>query len=171
MLKAALRSLLAILYRVEMTGLEHYRAAGQRVLIVANHTSFLDAALLVAFFPDKLTFAINSYIATRWWVRPFLLLVDAFPMDPTSPYATRALIRHLQGERKAVIFPEGRITVTGALMKIYDGTGMVADKSGALVLPVRIDGAQYTPFSRLRGRVRLRWFPKIRITVLPPRRL
>jgi acyl-[acyl-carrier-protein]-phospholipid O-acyltransferase/long-chain-fatty-acid--[acyl-carrier-protein] ligase len=171
MLKAALRSLLAILYRVEITGLEHYRAAGERVLIVANHTSFLDAALLVAFFPDKLTFAINSYIAARWWVRPFLLLVDAFPMDPTSPYATRALIRHLQGRRKAVIFPEGRITVTGALMKIYDGTGMVADKSGALVLPVRVDGAQYTPFSRLRGRVRLRWFPKIKLTVLPPRRL
>ena len=171
MLKHALRWLLATAYRAELTGIEHYHAAGQRVLIVANHTSFLDAALLAAFLPDKLTFAIDSYVAQRWWVRPFLALVDAFPMNPASPYATRALIRHLQTDRKAVIFPEGRITVTGALMKIYDGTGMVADKSGAMILPVRIDGAQYTPFSRLRGRVRLRWFPKIRLTVLPPRRL
>jgi acyl-[acyl-carrier-protein]-phospholipid O-acyltransferase/long-chain-fatty-acid--[acyl-carrier-protein] ligase len=171
MLKRALRWLLATFYRVELAGIENYHAAGKRVLVVANHTSFLDAALLVAFLPDKLTFAINSEVAKRWWVRPFLKLIDAFPMNPTSPYSTRSLIRHLQGDRKAVIFPEGRITVTGALMKIYDGTGMVADKSGALVLPVRIDGAQYTPFSRLRGRVRLRLFPKIRLTVLTPQRL
>ena len=171
MLKQALKWLLTTLYRVELAGIEHYHEAGPRVLIVANHTSFLDAALLVAFFPDKLTFAINTGVAQRWWVKPFLRLVDAFPMNPTSPYATRALIRYLQTDRKAVIFPEGRITVTGALMKIYDGTGMVADKSGATILPVRIDGAQYTPFSRLRGRVRLRWLPKIRLAVLPPRKL
>ena len=70
-----------------------------------------------------------------------------------------------------MIFPEGRITVTGALMKIYEGPGMIADKADAMILPVRIDGAQYTPFSRLQGKVRLRWFPKITFTLLPPRKL
>lgn len=170
-LKAIVKILLRLCYRVEVSGLEHVHAAGKRVLVVANHTSFLDAVLLAAFLPDELTFAIDSHVARRWWVRPFLRLVRAFPMDPTSPYSTRALIRYLEADRKAVIFPEGRITVTGALMKIYDGTGMVADKSGATLLPVRIDGAQYTPFSRLRGRVRLRWFPRIRLTILTPTKI
>jgi acyl-[acyl-carrier-protein]-phospholipid O-acyltransferase/long-chain-fatty-acid--[acyl-carrier-protein] ligase len=55
-------------------------------------------------------------------------------------------------------------------MKVFDGPGMVADKSDAPIVPVRIDGAQYSPFSRLRGKVRLRSFPKIRLTILPPRR-
>ena len=169
--KLIVRWLLKRLYRVRVSGLEHYAAAGERVLIVANHTSFLDAALLVAFLPDKLTFAVNTHIARLWWVRPLLKLVDFFPLDPTNPYSLKSLIRYLQDNRRVAIFPEGRITVTGSLMKIYPGPGLVADRSAAMVLPVRIDGAQYTLFSRLRGRVRLRLFPPIQITFLPPRRL
>ena len=49
-------------------------------------------------------------------------------------------------------------------MKIYQGPGLVADKCRAMVLPVHIDGAQYTPFSHLRGRTRVRWFPRITLT-------
>jgi acyl-[acyl-carrier-protein]-phospholipid O-acyltransferase/long-chain-fatty-acid--[acyl-carrier-protein] ligase len=46
-----LRSVLRLAYAVRVTGLEHYEQAGRRVLIVANHTSFLDAALLAVFLP------------------------------------------------------------------------------------------------------------------------
>jgi len=166
-----LRNALKLIYRVRVKGLEHYRAAGPRVLIVANHTSFLDAALLAVFLPDRLMFAINTQIARQWWMKPILRIVDAFPLDPTNPYSLRSLVRLLQTDRRAAIFPEGRITLTGSLMKIYPGPGLVADKSGAMLLPVRIDGAQYTPFSRLRGRLRLRWFPQITLSIQPPQRL
>ena len=168
MLKFILRTLLSLFYRVDVRGLEHYRAAGDRVLLIANHTSFLDAALIAVYIPEKLTFAINSHIAQRWWIRPLLSLVDALPLDPTNPMATKTLIDRMKHGGKCMIFPEGRITVTGALMKIYEGPGMIADKSGAKILPIRIDGAQYTPLSRLRGKVRLRWFPQVTLTILPP---
>jgi acyl-[acyl-carrier-protein]-phospholipid O-acyltransferase/long-chain-fatty-acid--[acyl-carrier-protein] ligase len=167
MLKLLIRSFLSLFYRVEVKGLEHYRAAGKRVLIVANHTSFLDGLLLGAFLPDRISFAIDTHISQRWFSRMIGPFVNFFVMDPTNPLSLKSLIRYMQQDNKVVIFPEGRITVTGALMKIYNGPGLVADRSGATVLPVRIDGAQYTPFSRLRGRVRLRWFPKITLTILP----
>jgi acyl-[acyl-carrier-protein]-phospholipid O-acyltransferase/long-chain-fatty-acid--[acyl-carrier-protein] ligase len=171
MLKKFLHALLTLIYRVEVTGLEHYEQAGKRVLIVANHTSFLDPLLLGVFLPDDITFAINTHISEKWWIKPFLGLSKVFPMNPTHPLSLKDLIHHLQHDTKTVIFPEGRITVTGTLMKIYDGTGMVADKAEAAVLPIRIDGGQYTHFSRLHKVVRLRWFPKITIKILPPTRL
>ena len=167
MLKKTLRWLLTLIYKVEIKGMDNYTKAGERVLIISNHTSFLDPLLLGVFLPDNITFAINTQISRRWWLRPFLSLSRVFPMDPTHPLSLKDLIHHLQHDTHTVIFPEGRITVTGSLMKIYDGTGMVADKSQAAILPVRIDGAEYTHFSRLRNIVRLRLFPKITIQILP----
>lgn len=169
MLKIIFRWILCLLYKVEVKGLENYQKAGDRVLIISNHSSFLDPLLLGVFLPDAITFAINTHIAERWWLKPFLGLSNVFPLDPTHPMQLKDLIHHLKETKsKTIIFPEGRITVTGSLMKIYDGTGMVADKSGATLLPIRINGAEYTPFSRLQKIVKLRLFPKITLSILPP---
>ncbi|WP_240313568.1 acyl-[ACP]--phospholipid O-acyltransferase [Sphingomonas carotinifaciens] len=168
--KALIRALLVLVYRVEVHGAEHMPKPGERAILVVNHVSFLDGLLLAAFLPGKPTFAVATRIARAWWVRPFLGMFDAFPVDPTNPMAAKAMVKAVREERTLVIFPEGRITVTGALMKVFDGPGMIADKADAPIVPVRIDGAQYTPFSRLRGKVRLRMFPKIDLTILPPRR-
>jgi acyl-[acyl-carrier-protein]-phospholipid O-acyltransferase/long-chain-fatty-acid--[acyl-carrier-protein] ligase len=169
-IKSLVRAVLRLLYRVEVSGGENMPRPGERAVVVVNHVSFLDALLLAAFLPGKPTFAVHTRIARAWWVRPFLGLFEAFPVDPTNPMSAKAMVRAVKEGRTLVIFPEGRITVTGALMKVFDGPGMVADKSDAPIVPVRIDGAQYSPFSRLRGKVRLRNFPKIRLTILPPRR-
>ena len=171
MVKKLFRWLLASLFRVKLLGLENYALAGDRVLIIANHTSYLDPLLLWAFLPDEVTFAINTAISEQWWVKPALKFAKVFPMDPLQPLSLKALTHYLKEDRKAVIFPEGRITVTGALMKVYDGAALIAEKSGAAILPIRIDGAQYTPVSRLHGVVRLRWFPPITLNILAPRDL
>jgi acyl-[acyl-carrier-protein]-phospholipid O-acyltransferase/long-chain-fatty-acid--[acyl-carrier-protein] ligase len=171
LVKALIAWLLDLFYSVEIQGLDNYRKTGDRVLIVANHQSFLDAPLIAAFVPDKLTFAVNTHIAKQRFLKFFLSLADTFPIDPTNPFAMRSLVAKVKENRPVVIFPEGRITVTGSLMKIYEGPGMIADKSQADVLPVRIEGAQYTPFSRLRGKVRTRLFPKITVRFMEPLKL
>ena len=169
-LKGVFAALFRLAYRLEVRGLENLPAAGERAVVVVNHVSFIDPALLAAILPEKPVFAVNSFTARWWWVRPFLRVVEAFPIDPTNPMSTKSLIRTVASGKTLVIFPEGRLTVTGALMKIYEGPGMIADRADAPVIPIRIDGAQYTPFSHLKGKLRRRWFPKIIITVLPARR-
>ncbi len=167
LVRSALHWLFQTFYKVKVVGMENYVKAGTRVVIVSNHSSFLDAALLAVYLPDKLTFAIDTYTAKSWWIRLFLMLVDAYPVDPSNSMAIKSLIEFVRQDKRCIIFPEGRLTVTGALMKIYEGPGLVADKSGAKLLPIRIQGAQYTPFSRLRGKVRIRWMPQITITIFP----
>lgn len=167
--KTILQAIFKSLYRVEVRGLENVAKAGNRAIIVGNHVSLLDPPLLAAFLPGRPMFAVNSFVAEWWWVKPFLRLVDAFPLDPTNPFSMKGLIRKVEEDRHVVIFPEGRLTETGALMKVYDGPGMIADKTGALILPVRLDGVQHTSFARLKGKVPFRKFPKITITFLEPR--
>jgi acyl-[acyl-carrier-protein]-phospholipid O-acyltransferase/long-chain-fatty-acid--[acyl-carrier-protein] ligase len=170
MLKMLFRAVLRALYRVEVHGLEHARAAQTHTVIAANHASFLDAMLLGAFLPGTPVFAIDTYVAKLWWVRPFLSLVDAIPVDPTNPLSLRAMIRAVESGASCIIFPEGRLTTTGSLMKVYEGPAVITERSKAQLLPVRIEGVERTPFARYTA-VRRRWFPKIRITVMAPRRL
>jgi acyl-[acyl-carrier-protein]-phospholipid O-acyltransferase/long-chain-fatty-acid--[acyl-carrier-protein] ligase len=160
------------LYRVEVKGVENLLNAGHNPIIALNHVSFLDAALAMSLLPKDPVFAIDSAMAQNWWVKPFLHFTRAMPLDPTKPMATRALINAVRGGEPLIIFPEGRITTTGSLMKIYDGAGLIADKADAYVVPVRLAGLEYTPFTRLsRGQVRRRWFPKVTVTVLEPVKL
>ena len=171
LLRSVLQGLLGALFRVELTGIQNFRKAGKRVLIVANHTSLLDGLLIATFMPDRITFAINTEWAKKWFIKPFGLLVDLYPLDPTNPMAVRSLINEVKNDKKVMIFPEGRISVTGGLMKIYEGAGVVAQKANARILPVRINGAQFSKFSYLKHKLKTRLFPKINMTILPPQKI
>ena len=164
--------LLRAFYRLQVRGLENLDKAGGNAIIALNHVSFLDGAVALAILSKEPVFAVDHEFSQRWWVRPFIRMTRAMPLDPTRPLATRTLIQAVRNGDTLVIFPEGRITVTGRLMKVYDGAALIAEKSGAMVVPVRIEGLEATIFSRLtRSQVRRHWFPKVAVTVLEPVRL
>ena len=162
------RFLFRVLYRVEVRGLDNYPRDEGQYVIVPNHTSYLDGPLLMSYLPDMPVFAINTDVNNKWWVRIFTQFYEMFPLDSTQPMAIKGLIKMLREGRRVVIFPEGRITNTGSLMKIYEGSGKIAELGRAKLIPVRIDGAQLTKFGRLQGQVKQRLIPKITITVCPP---
>jgi acyl-[acyl-carrier-protein]-phospholipid O-acyltransferase / long-chain-fatty-acid--[acyl-carrier-protein] ligase len=171
-LKGLFQAIFRLAFRVEVEGAEHIARAGPRTLVVVNHVSWLDGPLLMAFLPELPVFAVQTHVVQRPWLRPFRAIAHLYPIDPTDAIAAKDLIGMVKNGQTCVIFPEGRISVTGALMKVYPGPAYIADKADAAIVPVRIDGAERTHFSRLdRGQVRRRLFPKIRITILEPQRL
>ena len=172
----AFRDFISILFRavhrLEIEGLDNLKAAGPAPILALNHVSFLDGPLALTLTDEEPVFAIDHTIAQAWWVKPFLKLTRALPLNPAKPMSTRTLIKIVQGGDPLVIFPEGRITVTGGLMKVYDGAAMVADKTGSMVVPVRIEGLEKSYFSRLTSlHVRRRLFPKVKVTILEPVKL
>ena len=168
-----LNDLLSIVFRaflrLEVEGLENVAKAGDNAIIAMNHVSFLDAPVAMAILPKRPVFAVDTGIAQRWWIQPFLPFVRTMALDPLKAMALRSIINAVREGNMLVIFPEGRITITGSLMKIYDGAAMIADKSDAMVVPVRIEGPEQTVFSRLTSsQVRRRLLPKIKVTILEP---
>jgi acyl-[acyl-carrier-protein]-phospholipid O-acyltransferase/long-chain-fatty-acid--[acyl-carrier-protein] ligase len=166
-LHTIVRLTLRIAFRVEVRGLENMPSSGPR-LVIANHTSWLDAALLAAFLPEAPTFAVDSRVAEVPWVKPFLAWTTAYPLDPTRPLSLKTLCSLVEKGGTVAIFPEGRLSTTGGLMKVYDGAGFIAQRTRAQVIPVHIDGAQLSPFTRLGSKYRRHWFPRITLTIGVP---
>ncbi|HRD76809.1 MAG TPA: acyl-[ACP]--phospholipid O-acyltransferase [Hyphomicrobiaceae bacterium] len=166
------RGMFQALLKLEVKGAEHLPKPGTRSIIAPNHVSLIDGPIMHAILPGHAAFAVDSGIAETWWAKPFLRLINAFTLDPTKPLAARSLVNLVREGQSLVIFPEGRITVTGGLMKVYDGTAMIADKADAVIVPVRIEGPERSPLGYMKkGEIRKALFPKTTVTVLPPRKL
>ena len=162
--RGLLRLVLRPLFRVQVTG-DATVFANDRTLIVANHESLIDGLLLGAFLPVDAVFVVHAQVLTKWYFRWLLRFVPHLAVDSASPLSMKLICRLVETGQPVVIFPEGRLTITGSLMKVYDGAAFVAAKTAATVVPVRIEGTGRSYFGRLAGIYPLKLFPKIRIAI------
>lgn len=169
MVRSLIYTYLNLFYNIKIKGKENFKKAKGATLIIANNNSFLDPLILGTYLPKDVMFLVDSNIAKRFWVRQALKFVNHLAVDNTNPMALKTILNELKKGKKIVLFPEGRMNTTGATMKIYKGPAMLAEKSGAQILPIYIQNTQYSRFSYFGRKLRHRPHLHFIVSVWPPR--
>jgi 1-acyl-sn-glycerol-3-phosphate acyltransferase len=127
---------------------DYIRALDGPAVFVANHVSALDAVVMAEALPARyrnrsvVVAAADSIFRRKWEARLAQVTVDAFPI-PRGGGARPHLeyLKDLLRKRwSVIIFPEGRLTVTGAIGTFRKGAAILAMDAGVPVLPAYVDG-------------------------------
>ena len=141
------RIVLRVLFRFRTYDLAALKTPGP-VLLIPNHCSWLDWLFLWVCLEDDWKIVASSTSAqTSWLHRKIMINRYSLPVDPASPYAVKRMAEFLKGGGRLVLFAEGRLSRTGKLMKLFDGTGFLIFKTKAKVITAYLRGADRLPYS------------------------
>jgi len=158
---------LAPLLRAELTtkieGVDVLQSLAPPVIFVANHSSHLDAPLVLTSLPPRwrertAVGAAADYFFDVWWRAAATALVfNAFPVERAGARKSTRLARELIAEGwNVVVFPEGTRSRDGWVGEFRQGAARLAVENGIPVVPVSIRGSyQAMPRGRswpLKGR-------------------
>jgi acyl-[acyl-carrier-protein]-phospholipid O-acyltransferase/long-chain-fatty-acid--[acyl-carrier-protein] ligase len=159
MIKLLLHGLLRLCFRYRAHNTEVLSTPGP-VLLLPNHVSWLDWAFLGVVLDEDWKLVTSSTTAeTSWFHRKIMVNRRTFPIDPASPYGAKRMAEYLAQGGRLVLFPEGRLTLSARMMKLFDGTGFLIHKTRARVITCHLRNAVRVPAVRHTGWTR--WFPKV----------
>ena len=164
-MKRFLRLLVRLLFRFRAYNEEVLKTPGP-VLLIPNHVSWLDWLFMMVVVEDDWRCVVSSTSAQTSWVhRKIMINKRTFPIDTSSPYAVKRMAEFLESKGRLVLFAEGRLSRTGTLMKLFDGTGFLLHKTPAKVITGYIRGAHRLPFGPNRDYKLL--FPRVTVHFSP----
>lgn len=117
LLRQLLRTVLSIHYKFLVNGLKNVPWEGP-VLLVGNHISYIDWALVQMASPRPLRFVLCRRSYEKWYIRLILTQMNVINLDLTKPELAMASAREalMRGEA-VVVFPENALTRTGNVNK------------------------------------------------------
>ncbi len=109
------RLVIGFKYRLRVDGLEHI-PADKGVLLLGNHLSFLDWAILQMAYPKQIRFVMERGYYEKWYFKPFLDFFKVIPLSSRGSKGALALVTEALNRGETVaLFPEGHLSRNGHL--------------------------------------------------------
>lgn len=165
-MRSVIRWLLKIVFRVRVLGdMSSLRGGG---LVLANCDSTLDGILLGLFLPGEPIVVTTPEMRASFCVRFLSRYVHSLSLDPSHPFTVKTVVHHVKGGGIAIIFPAGKVTSTGGVMKVLDAAVVITGRCQPHVIPVRVHGTLYSRFSCVSGNWPKRLFPRVTLAIRRP---
>ena len=146
--RGLLKPLVWRLATVTVLGTERLSGLSGAFVVVSNHTSHLDAPLILGALPRRLARyvaagAAADYFFDVWWRRGLTsLFFNAFPVDRTGLRGRRGMATSLLDEGvPLLLFPEGTRSRTGEMGAFKPGAAALCISRDVPCVPVGIVGA------------------------------
>jgi len=151
------RVLVRLRYRIDVEGLERI-PLDKGVLLLGNHISFLDWAILQIAHPGRIRFVMERSYYEKPLLRPFL---DFFGVIPISARGSKRALEQVTEALKrgdtVALFPEGHITRNGHLGEFLRGFEKACegvDEDKAVIVPFYLRGLWEDTFSHASGKLK-----------------
>jgi cytidylate kinase len=141
-MRALAVAIMRAMFRLEASGTEHVPLRGP-VLLVSNHSSFLDPPLVGGACPRQLTFLAKAELFAVPGLGRLIHALNARPLrrEGADTAALRVALRALEQGGALLVFPEGTRGPEGHLREPKPGAALLAVLSGAPVVPVFVRGS------------------------------
>jgi acyl-[acyl-carrier-protein]-phospholipid O-acyltransferase/long-chain-fatty-acid--[acyl-carrier-protein] ligase len=148
MVRFVVARVIATRYRLEVIGLKNMPAEGG-VLMLGNHISWIDWAMVQMASPRPVRFVMIRSIYEKWYLRGFLNFFGVVPISSgQSTRAVRAVSRLVNAGEVVCLFPEGAISRNGQLGEFKRGFELATeDVRDGVILPFYLRGLWGSAFS------------------------
>jgi len=140
--------LFALTNRIEVVGFENLPNHGG-VLLLGNHISWLDWAIIQIACPRPVRFVMLRAIYQRWYLKWFM---DFFGVIPIAPGQSADSLEQINALLKAgevvCLFPEGAISRNGQLGEFKRGYERAVEGVDGVIIPFYLRGLWGSRFSR-----------------------
>jgi len=161
------------LYNFTTSDRLHVPAKGS-LIFAANHISYFDPPAIGCRISRQINYFARDTLF-RGLFGKGLLAIGTIPVarENADVKSLKAIFRSLKNEGAIAIYPEGTRSKNGALQAPKPGAGMIACKSGAIVIPTRIFGT-YEAYGRecrwpkIGGRIHIAYGPPMTASEIDP---